>query len=162
MSIRLRAMTQPEYDAFYEYSRNRHADELIRELGLSYEESLRAAQEELRGMLPDGRDTRDNYLMVIEAAPDGRFVGFIWFLYEMTDGIRQVFVCDLVLRESERNKGYASAALAEMEWFAIAGGCAESVLFVADDNLPARKLYDKCGYSFLKSAGYGKYLKKAL
>ena len=162
MNIRLRAMTAKEYEDFYEYSKIHHADELIEEINLTADEAMAETEKELQEMLPDGLETKDNCLMTIEDAADHRTVGFIWYLFEMTDWVRQIFLCDFVIQEQERRKGYASAALYEMERQAKTHGCQESVLFVANDNLPARNLYARCVYDFLKDSDYGKFLKKKL
>lgn len=71
-------------------------------------------------------------------------------------------MCDFVIYESKRRKGYATAALNEMEKNAVEAGCQESVLFVADNNYAARELYIKCGYQFLRQMDYGKYMIKQL
>lgn len=162
MNIRLRTMTAQEYNDFYEYSKIHHADELMKELHLSFDEAIQETENELKEMLPDGQDTKDNFLMVIEDAADHRTVGFIWYLFELTDNVKQAFLCDFVIYEPERRKGYAAAALSGMEQRAKKHGCQKSVLFVADDNSVARNLYAKCGYVFLKKGDCGSYLKKKL
>ena len=162
MNIRLRAMTAKEYEDFYEYSKIHHADELMEEINLTADEAMAETEKELQEMLPDGLETKDNCLMTIEDAADHRTVGFIWYLSERMDGVKQAFLCDFVIYHQERRKGYATAALREMEKLARRRGCAESVLFVAHDNLPARNLYAGCGYVFLKKGDYGEFLKKRL
>ncbi len=155
-------MTEEEYLSFYRFSGQHHAEELVREERLFPEEAKREAERELSEMLPDGLDTADNYLMVIENSADGRRVGFIWFLFEIYQGKKQSFICDLMIEETERRKGYAAAALNEAERTAETNGCAESVLFVSNANIPARMLYSKCGYVFLRNTGHGMYLVKKL
>ncbi len=162
MNIRLRTMTAREYGDFLTYSKIHHADELMKEINLTADEALQETEKELKEMLPDGLDTKDNHLMVIEEMADQRIVGFIWYLSEWTGGVKQVFLCDFVIYEPERRKGYATAALGEMEKHAKTHGCEESVLFVANDNAAARNLYAKCGYVFLKKDDYGNFLKKQL
>ena len=162
MNIRLRAMTAKEYEDFYEYSIIHHADELMEEINLTADEAMAETEKELQEMLPDGLETKDNCLMTIEDAADHRTVGFIWYLSERTDGVKQAFLCDFVIYHQERRKGYATAALREMEKLARRRGCTESVLFVSHVNLPARNLYAGCGYVFLKKGDYGEFLKKKL
>jgi len=81
---------------------------------------------------------------------------------EETAGKKQSFVCDFVLWESKRRKGYATETLRLAERNAVEAGCQESVLFVAESNDAARALYEKCGYQILRQAGYGKYMIKQL
>lgn len=162
MKIKLRKMTLQEYNVFYDYSSNQHANELMRELNISFDKALHETETELKEMLPDGLDTKNNSLMVIEDTLDSKIVGFMWYLYELTNDIQQVFLCDFVIQKQERQKGYATAALYEMEKIAKSCGCEESVLFVANENVPAQKLYTKCGYIFLKNNGNGMFMKKKL
>ncbi|HCR41195.1 MAG TPA: hypothetical protein DIW41_09875, partial [Lachnospiraceae bacterium] len=145
-----------------EYSINNHASELMKEMDISFEDALSQTEAEVQEMLPDGMNTKDNSLMVIEDIPGSRNVGSIWYLYEVTDGVQQIFLCDFVIDESERKKGYATEALSVMERNAIEYGCKVSVLFVAKENEPAQKLYAKCGYIFHREQDDGMYLKKKL
>lgn len=87
--------------------------------------------EEVQDMLPDGIDTESNYLKTIVDSMNKQCVGFMWYLYENTDGIQQSFLCDFVIREPERRKGYAIQALTSMEYHASEYGCQEGVLFVS-------------------------------
>lgn len=161
MKIKLRKMVLQEYNDFYNYSSNNNINELMKEKDISFEEAVYQTEIELKEMLPDGLDTKNNSLMIIEES-HSRNVGFIWYLYEMTDGIQQVFLCDFIIKEKERRKGYAMAALNEMEKNAIACGCKESVLFVRKGNMPAHELYAKCGYVFLRNMDDGMFMKKKL
>jgi hypothetical protein len=65
-------MTLQEYNSFYEYSVNNHADELMREMNISFEDALNQTETELKEMLPSALDTEDNTLMVIEESTEGR------------------------------------------------------------------------------------------
>lgn len=162
MEIELRKMTAAEYAEFYEWSFNNHVKELVRDTNISTEEAIKQTVTEVQDMLPDGIDTEDNYLMTIVDSLNKKSIGFIWYLYEKTDGIQQSFLCDFFINEPERLNGYASKALTSMEHNASGYGCQESFLFVAKENEAARNLYAKCGYSFLRELDEGMYLKKKL
>ncbi len=155
-------MSLQEYEEFYTYSVNNHAEELMQEKNLSVEKALDLAKEEFEEMLPNGLATGDNYLMIVEDGTDGRSVGFIWYLIEKTEGVKQVFLCDFLIKEDERRKGYASIALKDIQENAVKFGCKESVLFVSKDNAPAINLYIKNGYTPFKEFEYGTYMKKTI
>ena len=155
----IRPMTAAEFDAFYRWSRENHARELMDEQNLSREAAMAEAEAELARMLPRGMDTADNHLMTIEA---GEPVGFLWTLHEETDGKKQSFLCDLAIWVPHRRRGYARAALARMEQLAAEAGCLQSVLFVSDRNEAARALYEKCGYQILRPFSYGNFIVKEL
>lgn len=159
MKVSLRKMTLQEYNSFYEYSVENHANELVREMNISYDDALNQTEAELKEMLPASLDTEDNMLMVIEEPIEGKNVGFMWYLYEETDGIKQVFLCDFVIKKDERRKGYATEALNQMKMNALEYVCEESVLFVSKDNISAIKLYSNCGYIPFREYGDGMYMK---
>ena len=156
----LRRMTSSEFDAFAEYSARDYANDLMHNQGLDAASAAAQARREFLDMLPDGVDTDSNALMVVEA--DGRSVGAIWYLYEVTDGVRHAFLNDFIIAPDERRKGYASAALAEMEAEASAHSCAEVRLYVWNGNLPGLNLYAGCGYSTFRRTDDGIYMNKKL
>lgn len=157
MPVRIRKMTDGEYRFFYQWSLENHTAELAEETGASPEKAREEAAAELAGMLPDGPDTEGHYLMTV-AESGGVPVGFLWMLHEETDGRKQCFLCDFAIREPFRRKGFGTAALALARSHAMESGCVEGVLFVRDDNIPAKALYEKCGYRILRQHGCGAYM----
>ncbi len=162
MDITLRKMTRKEYKKFIKYSKKSHAEELMQQLGFSLRKARSETRLEIRKMLPRGIKTKNNLLMVIEDICGKKDVGFMWYMYETVDGVKQCFLCDFFISEAERRKGYASGALAQMETDAAINACSECVLFVNNDNAPAVKLYRNCGYVLLRESGYGMFMKKTL
>ena len=84
------------------------------------------------------------------------------YLFENTDSVHHAFLCDFIVTPDERRKGYASAALSEMERDATAHGCTESRLYVCGSNHSALNLYTRCGYSIFRQVDGGVYMKKEL
>ena len=161
--VAMRKMTGEEYRRFREYSVSDYAEDLIKGEGLDREQARKKAEAEFSGALPGGPDTDGQFLMAVESAKTGKEVGWIWFSYEEGDGgTRQVFLSDFLIYEAERRKGYAKAALREMERMAKNGGCAESVLYVWEHNIPAFSLYRECGYTAAGKGEGGIYMKKVL
>ena len=162
MSVKIRKMTNKEFENFCQWSVEDHAKELMEECRMSQAEAIMKAKEEVTQMLPNGLNTEHNYLMTIVEEDSEESAGFIWTIHEETAGKKQSFVCDFAIRELKRRKGYATETLHLVEKNAVEAGCQESVLFVADSNDAARALYEKCGYQILRQAGYGKYMIKQL
>ena len=162
MKTILRKMTLEEYDAFYEGSIKNHIRELIKENNISEEDALSQTKQELQEMLPNGLSTASNFLMTIKDSSSEKCVGFIWYLYEVANGVQQCFLCDFVINVSERRKGYATESIILMEKNAVQSGCKESVLFVGNENEAAQKLYTNCGYAFLRDLDDGMYFKKVI
>ena len=160
--INMRRMTEDEYVVFRGNSITDYAGDLMKE-GRPEEQAREEAQEEFESMLPRGRETEDQFLMMIDDAESGKNVGWIWYMYELNEeGSKQVFLNDFLIEEAERRKGYAAAALAEMERRAAADGCRESVLYVWEHNQPGISLYLKCGYTVCSRQDDGQYMKKTL
>ena len=162
MSVKIRRMTNDEFENFFQWSVEDHAKELMEECQIPQEEAIMKAREEVMQMLPNGLNTEHNYLMTIVEEDSEESAGFIWTIHEETEEKKQSFVCDFAIWESKRRKGYATEALRLVEKKAVEVGCQESVLFLADSNDAARTLYEKCGYQLLRQAGYGKYMIKQL
>lgn len=158
--IRLRKMTIDEYESFMKISNENHAEELLREKNITQEGALRETEAGLEKMLPNGLETSNNYLMVIERLADSTIVGYMWYMYDDRRADTFLFLCDFLVYENERRKGYAQQALAEMEEAGRELSCKKCVLFVRDDNNKARKLYEKCGYIYRNERDSGRYMDK--
>lgn len=162
MFVKLRRMTNEEFESFYGWSIEHQAKELMEELHISQKEAISETIKEVAKILPDGVDTPHNYFMTIFDLDSEENIGFVWTLHEVTEGRKQSFICDFAIWESKRRKRYASAALRLAENQAAEAGCVESVLFVKDNNTAATALYRKCGYQVLRQHRYGKYMIKQL
>ena len=160
--IELRKMTDEEYLLFRELSISEYAKDLMNGESHDPETALKNAEREFCGMLPLGCDTEDQFVMMIIDAQSGKAVGWIWYSYEMDEDEKQVFLCDFLIYENDRRKGYASATLAEMERRAKADGCKAAALFVWDHNEPGIALYRKCGYTPQEQDDGGVSMKKQL
>ncbi|MBO4832162.1 MAG: GNAT family N-acetyltransferase [Oscillospiraceae bacterium] len=160
--VRLRKMTGEEFQRFKEYSIADYAKDLIRGKGLDREQALSESEKDFEGSLPEGTETEGQFLMTIEDGQRRTGVGWIWFFYETEDGIRQVWLNDFLIHEDERRKGYATAAISEMERIAKNDGCARSALLVWDHNPAGYDLYRKCGYGTAKQMQGGSVMKKDL
>ena len=76
----------------------------------------------------------------------GERVGHVWFTIENREQGRIVFIYDIEVDEGHRRRGYARAALAEIDGYAREHGCAGVMLHVFGYNTPARALYRSVGF----------------
>ncbi|RKI39415.1 GNAT family N-acetyltransferase [bacterium D16-51] len=158
MKVRLRKMSLQEFEAFREYSTNDYAKDLMKAQNTTQENALKQAVTEFSDILPEGIKTKDHSLMMIEEEDSRKSVGIIWYLYEITEGTKQVFLNDLLIYEEERRKGYAMAALSEMAHNAAKDGCRQSIIYVWKHNPPGVNLYTKCGYVTFRELKDGMYM----
>lgn len=160
--VYFRKMSLQEFDLYYENSIADYAKDLMKGENLKQEQAMVMAREEFSNMLPDGIETKDNFLMMLIDRDSGRMVGIIWYLYEFCQEIKQVFLSDLLIYEKERRKGYAMAALTEMEKLGKEAGCKESIIYVWKHNPAGIQLYKKCKYVTFRELEDGMYLKKKI
>ena len=160
--IELRKMSEAEYSQFRKLSVSEYAKDLMNGENLDYNTAVEKAEREFSEMLTNGLDTEDHFVMMIRDAQSGKEVGWIWYCYVTNEDDKVVFLCDFLIYENDRRKGYASAALAEMERRAKADGCAAAELFVWDHNGPGIALYRKCGYTPGEPDDGGVSMKKQL
>ena len=153
----LRRMNGREFEAFHQKSIEEYAQNLMRDQKLSAQDALRRADKEFTEIVPQGADTPGNELMIIEDAKTGQDVGAMWFVLEEDDGVKVAFLSDFWIDEAHRRRGYAAAALGEMQKKAREAGCEECRLFVWAHNEPAMRLYEKCGYAVLRQTREGAY-----
>ena len=162
MKVQLRKMSKDEFDIFSENSINDYTNDLMKSSDITMDEARIQAQGEFEEMLPNGLETQNNVLRIIVDVDEQKAVGTIWYLFEMTEGVKQVFLSDFIIKEEERRKGYASSALAEMEQYARQNDCSESIIYVWKHNLPGINLYTKCGYVTFREVDDGMYMKKGI
>jgi ribosomal protein S18 acetylase RimI-like enzyme len=162
MKVKLRKMSELEYENFRDYSTGDYIKDILKEQNISVEEATKQAETEFLEMLPQGLNTSDTAIMTIEDYDIGKSVGVIWYMFEVTDGVSHSFLCDFIIVEEERQKGYATAALMCMENDAKNHGCTESRLYVLMHNQPGVNLYTKLGYIPFRNMDAGIYMRKEL
>ena len=162
MEVQLREMSKDEFKIFFENSISDYANDLVKSSNITMDEARIQAQGEFEEMLPNGLETKDNIFRIIVDVAEQKAVGIIWYLFETTDDVKQIFLSDFIIKEEERRKGYASAALIEMERDAQKNDCAESIIYVWKHNLPGINLYTKCGYVAFRELDDGMYMKKGI
>lgn len=159
----LRKMTEDEFRAFKKISVADYASDLMKGRSISREQALTEAEEEFDAALPCGLYTEYSFLMNVEDGNENR-VGWIFFKYcsRRNEDRWYVFLEDLLIFESERRKGFASAAIDAMNALAKKDGCSSSELFVWDHNPVGARLYEKCGYKLHTRKEGGTYMVKEL
>lgn len=108
----------------------------------SKEESIQISMEAMRSYLPDGIDTKDNYLLNI--INDGKKVGMIWFGKVKED---EVFIYDFNIYTNFQRMGYGEKALIFLETYIKSLGFNKISLHVFGHNKAALSLYEKLGYN---------------
>lgn len=133
-------MSQPELDAFLERSIPEYAQDKVRAGNWTEAESLERSRKEHEYLLPQGLNSKDNYLYTLY--DDKEAVGMIWMKVELTRG----FIYEVFVEERFRGKGYGKNIMLLLEEKAREMGLTSLGLHVFGSNHIARKLYETIGY----------------
>src|SRR5258708_38814989 len=78
-------------------------------------EALAKSQAEFKELLPEGKDSKDNYLFSVFDNSSGVYVGDIWFAVVDRDGQRRAFVYDFRILDAFHRQGYGTEAMIAVE-----------------------------------------------
>jgi len=144
VSVEFRPMRDDEFAAWLPLMRDRYAEDMTRDAGLTPERARTKAVEDVERLFPGGKPSTEQLVFVVEA--DGDPVGDLW-LAERDDSFQRcLFVFDIRLEESQRGKGYGKAAMLFAEEEARRRGHDSVALNVFGGNAVARNLYRSLGY----------------
>jgi ribosomal protein S18 acetylase RimI-like enzyme len=109
------------------------------------DQSLELARKALEELLPQGRQTADNYLFTV-LDEQARPVGTLWIGVKEYAGKRNAYVYDVRISPACRRQGHATRALEAAENEARKLGFDGIGLHVFGHNAAARALYERLGY----------------
>ncbi|MET9894881.1 GNAT family N-acetyltransferase [Streptomyces sp. NPDC006465] len=134
-----RPMTRDEYEIWDRTGRQAYAEDWIRR-GVPEAEALAKAKRDFGGALPQGPDTANMRLSVLEH--EGVPVGELW----LGDRDGRTFVYDVGVRADRRGRGHGRTLMRLAEVRAAAVGSSRVGLNVFAGNTPAERLYESLGY----------------
>lgn len=154
--LRLVPMTESEFEVYLEKTIPEYAAENVRAGYWSEEEALERSRKSYEGLLPQGVQTENNYLLRIQLEENGEKIGMVWMKHEAprTHG----FIFDILIDEAQRGKGYGKQAMLALEEKARGLGLETLGLHVFVRNATAMKLYKGLGYE-VTSQNMVKHLK---
>jgi ribosomal protein S18 acetylase RimI-like enzyme len=142
--LRLRAMTQEEFDARLPVLYRDYAEDELR-AGRARPENVRLQVAALFArLLPDGVDS-PGQLLFSGVSADGDVVGYIWLALPTADR-PQAWVYDVVVDVAFRRQGYGRALMLAAEEELRSRGIGVLGLNVFGHNAGARELYESLGY----------------
>ena len=143
--IRLEPMDEATYQAWREATVRDYAQEKVESGNWLAEEALDRSEASFLELLPEGRLTAGHEIrsMVNKA---GDPVGYAWFVPEDKPFGRVAFIYDIAVDPEHRRKGYAQAALGEIETWARDHDLVGVQLHVFGGNSGARELYRRAGF----------------
>ncbi len=105
---------------------------------------------ELDQFLPEGIATPGHFVCLVESDEHVEPVGTLWYGQTSREDRQIAYVFDLRIYPEFRRRGYAAAALREVEKFAAERRLEAIGLHVFSHNAPALALYTKLGFEPVK------------
>jgi ribosomal protein S18 acetylase RimI-like enzyme len=122
---------------FKKYSISDYAKEISKAKKITYDEAFKLSSKEINGFLSKGLDTENMYINNILL--DKKKIGYLW--YSITH--EKAFILDIIIFENERNKGFGSKALTELQNLLKIKNVQSLGLHVFSQNKKAIKFYEK-------------------
>lgn len=144
--VHLVPMQESELQAYLDQSIPNYAADNVKAGYWSQEEAMQKSRDTFERLLPDGVDTKNQYLYKIEDAEAGHAVGIIWLNARIDMPQPSGFIYDIEVREEFRGKGFGKEAMLAIEEKARELGLSSISLHVFAHNAVAKSLYEKIGY----------------
>lgn len=144
--IYLQPMNEAEYQEYLDVAVADYAQEHVKAGRWSSEEALQEARKEYQALLPDGVNSKNQYLFTIVDEQTGAKVGMLWFAATERADERVAFVYDVIVYEQFRRRGYGEQAFQALETKVRESGLKKIGLHVFGHNYAARAMYEKLGY----------------
>jgi ribosomal protein S18 acetylase RimI-like enzyme len=143
--VRLEPMDEATYAIWRETTVREYATEKVESGNWLESDALERSEHSFAELLPEGRASAGHELRSM-LNDEGERIGYAWFVPRDQPFGRVVFINDIAVDPAHRRKGYAQAALAEIEAFARQRGCIGVQLHVFGGNAGARQLYRRAGF----------------
>lgn len=140
--VKLVPMEQKDFEPYLERDIREYAEEHVRNGNWRKEEALEQSRNEHRQLLPDGLQSKNQYLFSIINDTGDQKLGILWVNIENN----RAFIYDFRIEESFRGKGYGKQALMALDEKLKSMNVQSVGLHVFGDNITAQELYKKMGY----------------
>jgi ribosomal protein S18 acetylase RimI-like enzyme len=139
-------MENSEFDTFLEENILRYAQENVDNGRWQADEALERSRATFQDLLPDGLQSKDQYIFNIFDDETGLNLGLLWVEVKMDEPNRPAFVFDFIIEKQYRGKGFGKRALLALDEKIQHMGAKSVALHVFGHNSIAFELYKKMGY----------------
>ena len=155
-NVKFKKISDDEFDKFLKKSVLNYSEDLVKSGMCSKETAFNDSKKQFYELLPQGNNTKDNFIYIV-VNNESEEVGHIWYKkYQEKVG----FICDFLILEKFRKKGYGKETLLLLENDAKGKGFKKIFLHVFKFNENAIKLYKNLEYNILKEELKGLYMEK--
>lgn len=142
--IHLKQMLECDFDSYLAWAIADYAKDKVAAANWQPDEALEKSGASFKASLPEGLNTKGNHFYSI--FHKNQKVGMIWFAEDNSSQKATAFIYDFVISETQRRKGFGSAALKAVEQEVKKLGIKTIDLHVFAHNKAARQLYEAVGY----------------
>lgn len=144
--VRLQPFDEADFEAWVAQAVPAYAHDHVLQGTWSAAEALERSLEAHRALLPQGLATPGHAFLRIVGPDDEAGVGYLWWAETEAAGTRGAYVYGLGVEPEARGRGFATAALEQLERLAGERGLGFVELHVFGHNDPARRLYESVGF----------------
>jgi ribosomal protein S18 acetylase RimI-like enzyme len=146
--VHLELMSETQFQSYLDTAVEDYAQAHLKSGDCAQEDALRLAQKDYQELLPDGLQSKNQFLFSIhdDALGKNEIIGMVWFGVTAARVVRSAFIYDLKIREDLRRKGYGVRVMDRVEELVQEMGIDTVGLHVMGYNHAARALYEKMGY----------------
>jgi ribosomal protein S18 acetylase RimI-like enzyme len=144
--VKLVPMDPADFGNYLERSVVQYAQEHIKTGNWQPENALEKSRAEFNHLLPDGLQTKDQYIYSIVDETTNNKLGILWVKISEDGTRRRAFGYDFEIYESYRGKGYGRQALVALEGILQSMNVDFMDLHVFAHNTTAFELYKKMGF----------------
>lgn len=143
--LKLVKMTEAEFQTWQARNKKDYAADKMKANRLTQKEADEIAERDIKRLLPDGRESADNYLFSVKKEQN-ELVGYIWFGARGPADNRKAYLYDIVIEDHCQGQGLGKATMLLLEEEVKALGIDEIGLHVFGFNTRAIQLYQALGY----------------
>ncbi|MGM0217173.1 GNAT family N-acetyltransferase [Enterococcus sp. AZ126] len=145
MKIVLKEMDVSDYEKYLSFAIEDYAKDKVTAGTWNEEEAICLATKSFNELLPEGKDTKNDYLYSIENSLDTK-IGFLWVHLNRTPYASKLFIYDFIIFEAFRNLGYGKQTLTCLDEKAKEMHVSQIDLHVFAHNKGAIHLYEQTGF----------------
>ena len=138
--VKLVPLGEDEYRSWYDWLLEDYAQDFIR-IGMPEEQAHARSKADMEEGLPNGLQSKDQYLFSIQDEQTGEKVGVLWYSLMTRETRKIVFVSDILIYEQFRGRGYGKQAMQLLEDHARDLGATRIGLHVFGHNPTAYALF---------------------